>query len=474
MARTLVVVALALLVTTGAHAGSGASVVTIAIPADGQSVQAAVRVARLADEVWSRDEGIVLLDLERVLEGGEPPWVEKLMEARTSAHKGKQAMGSLELSVAADAYADAVVKLEQSVAGLADLTGLVDALVQQGAVYVLLGDARAARASFARALALDPAYSLSREGVSPRVVFAFETAMKDARGTGRGSLTVYSTTGAAEVWIDGVFRGISPFTVDINVGRHYVRVVRDGYVAFGTGVDVKRGSEASVQASLRPAARLAKLEELSLRVARDKEKITAVAELAAALQVDQLLAILVEDDNGSALLTATLVDGVSGRQLVRASRAFATGDAFFERDVRVFLDDKVRRAQGAAGGQPTAKAANVADMPDAAGSLLPGKADDVKTPPSVTGGWALVGIASALAVNAIVCGIVSFNLYDAYRNKLASQLDPKLEPVRSTWLTVSIVTDASWIVGAAAGAGGAALLVSGYGEMQAQEDVVGP
>lgn len=463
-----------------AHAGtSGASVVTIAIPFDAQSQTTSVRVARIADEVYAFDPDAALLDLERVLEGGDPPWVDKLAEAKQLAQKGRQAMDALELSVAADAFAGAVVNYEQAVAGLKDMTPLVEALAQQGAVYTLLSDARAAKASYARALALDPAYRIEKGATSPKVSAAFEAAMKEARAAGQGSLTVYSTPGVAEVWIDGVFRGISPFTVDIGAGRHYVRVLRDGYLTFATGVEVKRGSEASVQASLRPAARLAKLEELSVRVPRNKESIKPVAELAAALQVDQLLAVVVEDENGSVLLTATLVDGISGKQLARASRAFAPSDSFFDRDVRTWLDDKIRRV---AGRNPDAPAPSV--RPEGTegggtaevtqGSLLPGEAEAVETPPAVTAGWALVVTGGVLGVGSVATGLVSFSLYDAYRNKLPSQLDPNLEPIRSTWLTMSIITDAAWILGAAAATGGAVLLVNGYAEMEAQEEVVNP
>ncbi len=480
-----VVVTVGCLTASVAHAGtSGASVVTIAIHADAQSQTTAVRVARLADEVYAFDPDAVLLDLERVLEGGDPPWVDKLAEAKQLAQKGRQAMDALELSVAADAFAGAMVNYEQAVAGLKDLTPLVEALAQQGAVYTLLSDNRAAKASYARALALDPAYRLEKGAASPKVIAAFEGAMKDARAAGQGSLTVYSTPVVAEVWIDGVFRGIAPFTVDIGAGRHYVRVLRDGYLTFATGVEVKRGSEASVQASLRPAARLAKLEELSVRVPRNKESIKPVAELAAALQVDQLLAVIVEDENGAALLTATLVDGVSGKQLARASRAFAPDDSFFDRDVRTWLDDKIRRV---AGRNPDAPAPSIRPEGNEGGggvgggtaevtpgSLLPGQAEAVETPPAVTAGWALVVTGGVLGVGSVATGLVSFSLYDAYRNKIPNQLDPNVEPIRSTWLTMSIITDAAWVLGAAAATGGAVLLVNGYAEMRAQEEVVNP
>jgi hypothetical protein len=451
-------------------AGAGYSLATVAIPADGQSAPVAVNVARIADEAWAHQEDSQLLDLEKVLEGGDPIWVEKLAAAEAAAQKGKQAMDAVELPVAADAFAEAIVAYEQAVPGLKDTTALVDTLMKQGQVFVLQGDARSARSSFARALTLDPAMRLPKEGTPPRVLKEFDSVVKEQKTAGQGTLTVYSTTGAAEVWVDGVFRGIAPFTVDVGAGRHYVRVVRDGYLAWGTAAEVKRGAETSVQASLRPTSRLAKFEELAARVPRNKESVRPVAELAAALQVDRLLAIVVEDSNGSALLTATLVDGVSGRQLARASKAFAPSDSFFDRDVKGFL---VERLQPGTGDGPVEAPPDDGKPPEQ-GSLLPGAAEQVETPSAVVGGWVLVGTAGALAINTLVCGLVSLNLYDTYRNKIPTQTDPNLNAVRTTWLTMSVITDASWILGAAAAAGGAMLLVNGYSELEAREEVVNP
>jgi hypothetical protein len=450
--------------------GAGLSVATVAIPADGQSAAVAVNVARIADETFARDPDAELLDLERVLEGGDPIWVEKLAAAERAAQKGRQALDAVELPVAADAFAESIVAYEQAVPGLRDVTALVEVLALQGQVFVLQGDTRSARSVFARVLVLDPAYRFPKE-TPARVLSAFDAVVKERRSAGSGTLTVYATTGAAEVWVDGVFRGIAPFTVDVGAGRHYVRVVRDGYLAWGTGAEVKRGSETSVQASLRPASQLARYEELAARVPRNKESVRPVAELAAALQVDRLLAIVVEDSNGSAFLTATLVDGVSGQQLARATRAFAPGDSFFERDVRGFLKERIGNIGAEA--RPAALPDEEQRPLDKA-SLLPGAAAPVETPGAVIGGWVLVGTGSALAINTVICGILSFHLFDSYRNKLPSQLDPNLEGIRTTWLTMSLVTDASWILGAAALGGGTALLISGYAEQKAQEEIVNP
>lgn len=459
------------LCAAGAHArGAGYSIATVAIPADGASAAAAVQIARIADESFAANGDIEVLDLEKVLEGTDPPWVEKRASADVARGRGADALGALDLPVAADAFAQALVAYEQAVAGLKDMTPVIETLVLAGQAYALQGEVRSARAQFTRALTLDPAYRLPKEGTPPRVLKEFEGVVKERRTAGQGTLTVYSTSGAAEVWIDGVFRGISPMSVEVGAGRHYVRVARDGYVAWGSATEVKRGSESSVQAQLRPTAGLARIEELSLRVARSKETVGPVADLAAALRVDRLLAFVVEDSNGTAQVTGTLVDGVSGRMLAQASRAFASSDTFFERDVRNFVLERYTRLAAEA-------TRDVAPEPGPTvkgSSLLSGQAEAIKTPGAVIGGWILVGVGTALAINTTVFGILSFDNYDKFRNKLPSQRDPAMEQLRGAWLTTSLITDASWVLGSAAAGGGIALLLQGYAELEARKEVVNP
>lgn len=475
MTRVQVHITLAILASVvaapGAVArGAGYSVATIAIPADGASTAAAVQVARIADEAFAVDDDVEVLDLEKILERGDPPWVAKRASADAARVKGSDALAALELSVAADALAQALVAYEQAVPGLKDMTPVVETLMLAGQVFALQGDVRTARTQFGRALALDPAYRLPREDTPARVLKVLDAVIKERRSAGLGSLTVYATCGAAEVWVDGVFRGVSPLSLEFEAGRHYVRVVRDGYVAWGTAADVKRGSETSVQAQVRPTADLARVEELSLRVARSKDGASPVADLAAALRVDRLLALVVEDANGSALVTGSLVDGVSGRQLARATRAFAPADAFFERDVRNFVLERLSRPSTEV---PAGEGVEPVVDP-ARGSLLPGRAEAIETPGAVIGGWVLVGMGAALAVNTTVFGILSYDNYDKFRNRLPSQRDPALEPLRGAWLTTSLITDASWLLGAAALGGGTALLLQGYAELEARQEILNP
>lgn len=451
-------------------------VAALAIPMDGGSAPVAVDVARIAHEALAHDRDVRQLDLERVLDGGDPLWVTKLEAAEAAARKGRSALESVELPVAAEAFAEAVVAYEQAVAGMRDLAPLVEVFGLQGVVFALQGDKKNAEQAFARALALDPAWRI--ESTAPSKARAtFDATAKAQKSAGQGTLTVYATTGAAEVWVDGVFRGVAPLTLDARTGRHYVRVAKDGQVAHGSAVEVRRGSEATVQASLRPTSRLAKLEELSHRVTRSKESVAPVAELAAWLQVDRLLVLLVEDSGGSALVTGTLVDGVTGQQRARASKAFSPRDSFFERDVRNFLRERL--APGASEGADAPRPeVTPTPSPDADGpptpSLLPGEAEQVEAPGAVVGGWVLLGLSVVPIGTGIGFGIASLNYYDAFHNKVPSQIDPQLGTLSSTWLTMSILTDVSWALAIGMVAGGTAALVIGYDEWAAREEVASP
>jgi PEGA domain len=454
-----------------ARAGDGASYAAVAIAADAQAQAIAVHVAKIAREAIESDPDFRYLSLEEILEGAEPAWIAKRKAAEAARDKARIATEALELPVASDAYAEAIVAYEQAVAGMTDLSPIVDVLAKSGVVLVSQGDKAGGLVAFDRALALDAAFRLPKDGTNKNVQKVFDDALKARKTAGQGTLTAYATVGAAEVWVDGVFRGIAPMSLDVPTGRHYVRMVRDGHIAFGTGVDVKRGSEASVQASLKPTANLAKLEENAIKVPRNKESSKPVAELAAFLQVDRLMAIVVEDTGGSALLTMTVVDGVSGKQLARASKAFAVKDNFFEHDVKVFLTE---RSKGGSVDEGVVKPADTTANSDTQDSMLPGDAEEVGTPGAVIGGWVMLGLSVLPIASTITFGIISFQLYDGYRNRLPSQLDPNLDPIRQTWLTTSIVTDVSGVLSVALIGGGIAALIAGYNEQAAREEVLAP
>ncbi|MDO5843596.1 MAG: PEGA domain-containing protein [Methanocorpusculum sp.] len=65
-----------------------------------------------------------------------------------------------------------------------------------------------------------------------------------------GYVTISSTPSGADVYIDGTYRGDSPLTVLVTSGSHNVKVVKSGYSAYTTTVNVPAGGSSSVSASL--------------------------------------------------------------------------------------------------------------------------------------------------------------------------------------------------------------------------------
>ncbi len=467
---------LPLFVAPSAAAQEGATLAVVAVGVDAQSQAAAVDAARIAKQAAVGTKDLELVLLEKVLEGGTAPvWLEKRGTAEQAADKGAQAMSALELPVASEAYADALVAFEQAVAGMTDLRPIVEAAAQGGAALLLQGDKRGAARLFETALSVDPAYRLPKAGTNARVFKAFEDAAKDRRAAGQGTLTAYASAGPAEVWIDGVHRGTAPLSLDTPAGRHYVRMVRDGYLSFGTAVDVKRGSETSVSATLKPTQNLAMFEQSLSKLAREKDNTASAADVAVALQVDRLLAVIVESSGASSTFTLVIVDGVSGKELARGSKAFAASGDFFEHDIEVFVKEYLLLStrEGASTAAPTTATPSKAPIvKDDGTSMLPGDPEAVPTPGAVIGGWVMLGLAVIPVGTGIGFGIASYSYYDGYRNKLPDQLDPNLAPLRSAWLTTSILTDASWLVALGLVGGGVAALVSGYSDKAAKEEVL--
>ncbi|BBL68501.1 PEGA domain-containing protein [Methanoculleus chikugoensis] len=77
--------------------------------------------------------------------------------------------------------------------------------------------------------------------------------LQPGQSTSTGSISVTSSPSGAEVYIDNVYKGITPLTVDgIATGTHAVRVALGGYSDWSTTVQVGAGSTASASASLSP------------------------------------------------------------------------------------------------------------------------------------------------------------------------------------------------------------------------------
>lgn len=459
---------------------AGTSIAVITVAKDSPSAASAVVVGQVARQSFARNPRYALLDLESVLNtGNDTDRQTRLKRAESALERGLAAYDAFELDAALEAFAEAVVGFEQALPAVADLTPLIDAFRYQGAAYVLKGDVKNAKAKFRQTLVIAPGASLDSSKFPENVQAIFEEVRAEMAEAPTGTVTVYAAPAAAEVWVDGGFRGSAPLTVeDLAAGRHYVRVVRDGYASFGVAVDVGREAEETVQATLRPATRLSAYEDLKTRMLDNPR---AAAELAKLLKVDQLLWASVESRGDNVVLDGHLVDGVGGGEVTAANKTFVTNSPRFRAEVEAWLAENFRK-EGTAqltdnGGQTNRE------------SFLPDGPVETPTPTILITGYWLAGLSAVPAVIGLGTGIYSLYAWDAYRNQgryvsqitgnpaagvpnqLASQTD-EARLLLSILGVTAIGTDIAFVAAGAALTAGIVCIVLGLNEKAEIEDVL--
>jgi len=127
----------------------------------------------------------------------------------------------------------------------------IKALTFLGASLILHGDIQAGQEAFRRLLVHDRRAQLDRSLFPPAMVGTFEAVRRDVVEGPRGSLSVFTTPSHGKVYVDGVFRGVSPCTVErLPAGRHLVVVRKVGYLIWGGTAQVESGEEQKTRVRL--------------------------------------------------------------------------------------------------------------------------------------------------------------------------------------------------------------------------------
>lgn len=309
LGRAIFVVLVVVLLSTAAHAESRSLVVVRRGPVDSGLAK------RIETIVTGRRAVVPLLSLPARSRSPEELANEQRVKAIARALEGARkheevAAWSDCVKVCGDELGPATELLATS--GKLDL--LRDLHVQIGSCMSLAGQAADALPHFRKASLLDetpPAKGLHREEAE----LAHDSARAEILGRARGPVRIETDPPGASVWIDGRrVRGVTPLSVDVRLGEHFVTLRRFRHEPQTTQALLQPKSK--VHFALESARRDTLREQLS-EVGDGSRRVAAEElELAKALWAgaDQLI-LLTKPPGPSVAIRVALIDAASGRSV---------------------------------------------------------------------------------------------------------------------------------------------------------------
>ena len=290
---------------------------------------------------------------------GVPPTAQDFMsQAESLFDQAKADYENLELDAALENLDLAMSKLEGGAAYLTDLSLAIDILYYMGVCHAFNGEDAASEEAFLRAYVLDTSRTPDPDVFPPDVIDMFNMATAAASSIGTGSLSVGSEPQAARVYLDGLYMGVTPVTIDNVVeGKHFVRLALPGHQYYGTVTTVSAGQVAQVNANLFPAYGASKVFTLaeglpSLLVKGVDVAAPSLGGIADQLGVQQLLLMwITATEAGSVSINVLVYDKPSGKMLAQRQ-----GDSSAQDGALSMKGDELARAalvasvQAAAGG----------------------------------------------------------------------------------------------------------------------------
>ncbi len=262
-------------------------------------------------------------------------------EAEKLVDKAQGAYETLEFDPAVDFLKSAVTKYQKHAAYVEDPKKVADALMLLAAVRILRGEQKAGAERIAEAVAILPSVEPDPRIFNPSMRQVFQKVADSVQSKGKGKASVTSSPSYAEIFIDGVFRGVTPMEVDgLTDGEHYLRLVRQGYKANGTVLKVNAGRDASFNGSLEPAAKYDEFDKVASEAVEAMvdagEDIGGslpgpVAALGSMLATDHLFLAEVRLDGERVKVVAAQYDIQGGQRLKTTSHVFTydtAGEAY--------------------------------------------------------------------------------------------------------------------------------------------------
>ncbi|MFA4874485.1 MAG: PEGA domain-containing protein, partial [bacterium] len=156
-------------------------------------------------------------------------------------------------------YKDARAELDRAISILRPMPPgpesgmlLVDAYITQAMTAKSMRDDAGAREACAAALLIHPALEISGSEYPPSLVSIFDGARKNLRAAPTGSLALRSKPPAAEVFINGILRGVTPLEIaDLPAGNYSLLIRANKYKQDERIVTIESGKRLAVDEKLK-------------------------------------------------------------------------------------------------------------------------------------------------------------------------------------------------------------------------------
>lgn len=161
--------------------------------------------------------------------------------------------------------------------------------------------------NFKSAILIDPQYKLDEKGFSPTVISLFEKVKSEMTDLPSGTISVNTDPKAAEVFVNGILKGLTPISISEPAGEYIVAIKTNKYRSFEKDVVVKAGEEVEIRQKLNWSGVDKRNDPKFMESARLQVKEGArVAEL---LRVPKVILVNVDgSEDGDGVVSMRMVD----------------------------------------------------------------------------------------------------------------------------------------------------------------------
>ncbi|MEE2903500.1 MAG: PEGA domain-containing protein [Myxococcota bacterium] len=447
----------------------------VAKDASGNKSAAALN-ALLRAKIKSLDSFLLIEPNEALSNDKRSAFEAYLDRAREAFADAREAYDAMALDQAIARFGQSVNLYKQVGPLLGDLSEFKKVLSFYGAALALRGSADESKAVFKELLTLDANYELT--GFNPLVTKVFNTAIEAEEKLERGQVEIYSTPANAAVFINGVFRGVSPLLVDqLAIGTHFVRIEKNGYEAYGGPLEITNQQSLTSQTRLRSIKNGQMFRDLVSRAGRSVTKggmDGKLRELARTLLCDVLVVVSVTQSGSDISLNGGVYDRKSAKRIANEQGIIAYRPQNFAREVNVYLGRLLKNAVALSKGEDAAALSRESRKGRLSGfglgdTRIKDAAMGGQSPESATGtpmevvrqpssgtvdgspepaqilGWGLVGLGSAGLITGAVFAGLAKNTHNDFL--LTSQNSPDLPLIQENGKTESLTADLSFAIG---------------------------